>query len=84
MDKKGFDAHHVFPKKFEGRFADLGIDIHDPKYAVWWEKHEHRRSVAAYNDEFEEFLASPAEKSKKNVLEFGRSQMRNFKIHVAF
>lgn len=84
MDKKGFDAHHVFPRKFEGDLEDLGINIHAPKYAVWWEASEHRQAAKAYNDEFGAFLDSPDAEDAGGVLEFGRSLMKKYGIDVDF
>ena len=68
---KGFDAHHIFPQEFEIIFKRAGIDIHDPKYGVWWELHEHRQNAKAYNAEWKRFLEG--NKTKEEILEKART-----------
>lgn len=70
-EMKGFDAHHIFPQEFETIFQRAGIDIHDPKYGVWWELHEHRQNAKAYNAEWKRFLEG--NKTKEEILEKART-----------
>ena len=56
--KDGMDAHHVIPKKFEGRIKNMSIDIniHDPKYGYWLDIHEHRSTSKIYNEKWEHYF----------------------------
>ncbi len=46
----------MLPKKFRHEFGKTGIDINDPKYGKWVEKHEHRKGAYWYNQQWEEFF----------------------------
>jgi len=44
-----YDAHHILPQKFSQFFASRGINIHEPRFAVWWEMNSHRQAAHVYN-----------------------------------
>ena len=53
---KAYQAHHIFPKKFEKYFNQVGINIHDPKYGAWWETKAHGKKSYEYNQEWNLFF----------------------------
>ena len=53
---KAYQAHHIFPKKFEKYFNQVGINIHDPKYGAWWETKTHGKKSYEYNQEWMKIL----------------------------
>lgn len=55
INPQGMEAHHM-PQKFEREFRKTGIDINDPKYGKWVEKHEHRKGAYWYNQQWEKFF----------------------------
>ncbi len=56
MNPQGMDAHHMLLQKFKREFRKAGIDINDPKYGKWVEKHEHHRGAYWYNQQWEVFF----------------------------
>lgn len=69
-------AHHVFPIKFQSRFNARGINIHDPRYGVWWSRPSHGISATQYNSRWERFfLTNP---SRSEILRFGQTLMRQY------
>ena len=62
-------AHHVFPKEFVEKFGTK-INIHDPKYGVWWEKTSHLQNAIEYNAEWRKFLRQ--DRTLTEILNFGR------------
>jgi len=77
-----FQAHHIFPQKFETIFSRVGIDIHDPIYGAWWETVSHQQNARAYNLAWEQFLSTNPTKSQ--ILEKGRELMKSFGYIVDF
>ncbi len=76
---KHCQAHHTLPVKFEYHFKKSGINIHDPKYAVWWSsekglKNNHQSLAKKYNDEWDVFFEKS--RSKKAILD-KRAKMHN-------
>ena len=53
---KAYQAHHIFPKKFEKYFNQVGINIHDSKYGAWWETKTHGKKSYEYNQEWMKIL----------------------------
>ena len=39
---KGYEAHHTLPQKYEEKFNEAGINIHEPGNTVWRETDNHR------------------------------------------
>ena len=56
IDPKDAQAHHIFPRKFENNFNNLGINIHEPQYGTWWETKDHQHFKNKYNDKWGEFF----------------------------
>jgi hypothetical protein len=50
-DRPGFEAHHIFPRKFQSQFDQiLGVGANNhPVYGTWWEFHNHRANKEKYN-----------------------------------
>ena len=44
-----FDAHHIFPQKFKAYFKLMGINVDNPEFGVWLDKHIHRQNADSYN-----------------------------------
>lgn len=51
-------AHHVFPQELEKDFIKAGINVHDPKFGVWWESASHldAHGKSKYNDYWDRYL----------------------------
>ncbi len=83
-----FDAHHVFPKKFESRFdAVPGIGtIHLPWYGMWVFRPYHRIMNWPYQERWREFLAEhpPGTLTAAAVLQYGRITMADFGLPTFF
>lgn len=52
----GMQAHHTLPYKFEKKFSDIGINIHDPEYGVWLDSTLHNKLSQEYNKAWEKFF----------------------------
>ncbi len=81
---KGAQAHHIFPVKFEARFGQVGINIHNPKYGAWWAADAHRRSASLYNRTFSEYLRANRSATAEQILDFGRELARRYGLDVFF
>jgi RHS repeat-associated protein len=83
---KNQHAHHVIPKEFADRLAEKGINVHDPKYGVWWEATEHwsAHGKSKYNDEWYEYLDTHTHVNKEEICEFGRNIMNKYGKNVYF
>ena len=75
-------AHHVFPQKFASQFSKAGINIHDPKYGVWWNSSSHLQNAAGYNAAWSNFLS--INPSQTQILNYGRQLMNQYGIPVFF
>ncbi len=64
-------AHHVFPRKLEYKFQEAGINVHDPKFGAWWERHSHLKSSTEYLMRWERFFEIP--RTLDEILQFGRA-----------
>ena len=84
---KGYDAHHVFPQEFRGKFKDIagGNDwIDNPLYGSWWELHDHRSNAKMYNQAWKNFFNATEHATFDDVLEFGRTLADSFGIKISF
>lgn len=72
---KGFDAHHLYPQKYEKIFARQGINIHSPNNLQWKPSQIHRQQAYAYNQKWAHFLDQNP--NKKQIIAFG-NRMRNY------
>jgi hypothetical protein len=75
-------AHHVFPQKFQSVFSSKGINIHDPKFGVWWQTSGHLKNVSGYNAAWESFLRTNP--SQSQIMNYGRQLMKQYGISVGF
>jgi len=52
------------PQKHEKTFDKWQVDINDPKFGKWVEKHQHRQDDHRYNDEWKKKINSYEEAGK--------------------
>lgn len=81
---QGFDAHHVFPQKFQARFTKAGINIHHPKYGAWWKSRPHQATAYEYNKKWENFFAKYPNPSKSRTLTYGRALNASYSLRGWF
>lgn len=77
-----YEAHHVFPQKYEGQFEALDINIHDPHNLTWTERQGHRLWSHDYNREWEAFMATNP--TRQEVLNFGRQLGRDYGFFINY
>jgi hypothetical protein len=67
-------AHHVFPKQFGKRFADLGLDVNDPRFGVLLTgpAHDLLHYVLRYNAKWEKWFADNPNATADDALKFAR------------
>ncbi|QQS28145.1 MAG: DUF2380 domain-containing protein [Sphingobacteriales bacterium] len=75
-------AHHVFPQKFANQFSKAGINIHDPKFGVWWQTSSHLKNASGYNEVWKQFFKNNPTQSQ--ILDKGRQLMQQYGIPVNF
>ncbi|SFH56832.1 intein N-terminal splicing region [Pseudobutyrivibrio sp. OR37] len=68
----GFDAHHIFPRKFQKYFDGLEIDINNPDFGIWLKQSTHRSSSYSYNQLWESFFSKykPGEVPMDDFIKF--------------
>ncbi|MBR5810953.1 MAG: hypothetical protein IKY36_06200 [Bacteroidales bacterium] len=71
----GMQAHHTLPYKFEKRFSDIGINIHDPKYGVWLDSKLHNKLSHKYNAEWKKFFKDNPSYTVEQVMEYAQKLM---------
>ncbi|HLL02250.1 MAG TPA: hypothetical protein VK539_16810 [Myxococcaceae bacterium] len=79
---EGAHAHHVFPLQFTRQFRDAGIQINDPRFGAWWERSQHLKNSAAYNERWRRFLDEKP--GPEQILQFGRKLGGEFGFQVSF
>ncbi len=87
---KGCQAHHTMPVKFASQFARVrGLNINDPKYALWWNstkglRNNHQSLARLYNSDWDRFFKqfSPRRPPTKQQILAKRSQL--VKKYAAF
>ena len=77
-------AHHVFPQQYKSYFDNAGINIHDPKYGVWWETSGHLKNATRYNANWAEFIARNPNATQVQIFNHGRTMMQQHGIQVGF
>jgi len=75
-------AHHVFPQKHQAEFLEAGINIHDPKYGVWWEGSDHLQKAHEYNEIWGKFITEKP--TIEEILAKGRELMKENGIPVNY
>ena len=71
----GKQAHHILPYAFEGKFSDIGINIHDPKYGVWLDSKLHNKLSHKYNEAWAKFFEANSTYTKEQVIEYATKLM---------
>ena len=77
-------AHHVFVQKFNEKFLQKGINIHDPKYLTWWDAKSHLTNAKQYNDVWIDFFIENSNPTKAKILEQGKRMMAEQGIKTNF
>ena len=60
----------------------MGVNIHDPKYGVWWEARDHLKNAKVYNETWGNFLEK--DPSFAEILAKGRAMMKEYGIKVRY
>jgi hypothetical protein len=81
---RGAHAHHTLPVKFEQRFKQAGLNIHDPKYGAYWEGTAHNQTAAAYNQSFEAFFRANPNANATQIVDFARNLARRHGLDVVY
>ena len=68
-----YAAHHTMPQKFEAWFRGKGLNIHNPKYLVWWCSKtgvptNHGAKAYEYNKSWESYIRTYPRASQASVL----------------
>lgn len=82
-----FDAHHVFPKKYEKEFSQVSAFpnwIHNPRYGAWWFRPLHQATARAYNQAWCVFFSRWSDPHQYQVLRAGRVIMGAFGMAVRY
>jgi hypothetical protein len=79
---KWAQAHHSCPKSFWEDFAEIGIDVHNPRYGSWWETTAHQRTKDVYNLEWKEFFQK--KRTYNEALDKGRILAKKYGFHVTY
>jgi hypothetical protein len=72
----------VLPLKYADRFKSAGINVNDPRFGAWWEKHGHLGKARRYNDKWGEYL-EPG-RSQQEIMNFGRKMSQDNGLTIYF
>jgi hypothetical protein len=78
------DVHHTLPQFLEKWFLKLGINIHEPKYLVWYEKTLHQENSSAYTKDWESFLKEYEKNSTAPTIEQIKEYVRELAIRYGY
>ncbi len=68
---KGYEAHHTLPQKYEEKFNEASINIHEPGNTVWRETDNHRGKSHQHIKEWEVFFNKNEEEiTKEKIYEY--------------
>ena len=81
---ENLEAHHVFPVKYEAKFKELGINIHDPQYGAWVDPSLHRHWSYAYNQEWNSFFNSEIAPSKEGAFALAKQLSEKYGFVIYF
>jgi hypothetical protein len=77
------DAHHTLPKAFaEQIYKWTRINVNDARYGSWWKRADHLKNAYKYNREWSKFLET--QRSRNEILEFGRQMAREYGLTIHF
>jgi len=82
------DAFHCWNAPYGAKrisdFAQAGINIHNPKYGMWWENSAHRSASRAYNNEWRRFLDQSPKPTEAQMIDFGRNLATQYGLSPRF
>ena len=82
---RGFEAHHVFPQKFEQKFSYAGLEnIHDARLLAWVDEIEHKSWSNAYNEAWDTFFKENQDAKIDEILEEGMRLAEEFGYDVLY
>ena len=70
------------PRVLADKFQKAGINIHDPRFGVWWERSSHLKNAAEYLRRWQEFFTH--EPTLEQILQFGRELGVKYGFQVNF
>jgi hypothetical protein len=56
----------------------------NPKYGSWWEKVSHLSNASKYNQMWSDFIKNNPNATLKQVLKFGKTIAKQFKLETNF
>jgi hypothetical protein len=73
-------AHHVLPRQHAKRFADLGLDVNDPRFGVLLDKEirVHLHNGLKYNAKWDKWLRDNQHATADDVLRFAEELAREY------
>jgi hypothetical protein len=77
-------SHHVFPKKYTSKFAEIGINVNDPLFGTWWGE-GHLNNASKYNEIWYDFIYKRnVNPTVQETLEFGENLMQKYGFPVNY
>lgn len=86
MYRARFTKLGINAARFKGKFAKIGIEIHDLRYGSWWSSPAHQGASDAYNRAWDNFFARYGNRlpSQAATLSFGRNLARSYGLRTNF
>jgi RHS repeat-associated protein len=66
-------AHHILVQALEDKFKGLGINVHDPKWGVWWDEAGHQANKVAFQRAWEKWFANTSSPTVEGVIQEAES-----------
>jgi hypothetical protein len=76
------DAHHILPQEFEAFFASKGLNIHEPRFGVWWSRSAHRSNAKDYNRAWNQFILNNPNATVQEITDFGKQLMSQYGFNI--
>ena len=76
------EAHHIFPVSMQDKFEQYGVDIWNPQYGNWWASPTHQQGTRVWERTWKAYLSG--ERSRTEVLDYGRSMARDWGLELHF
>ena len=62
----------------------MGINVHDPKYGVWWETKAHGKKSYEYNQAWNEFFGENEERTFDEIMGKARELANKYGYNLNF